>query len=87
MCMDVLMPHGWTPATTVSSLMRTIRSRFEDTIALSHDWKNARARSWRVRTRLARPSSGCTAHSTGRRPRPKIGPGRRQPSVRVFGSV
>ena len=38
MCMDVLMPHGWTPATTVPSLMRTIRSCFEDTIALSHDW-------------------------------------------------
>jgi len=38
MCMDVLMPGGWTPATTVPSLMRTIRSCFEDTIALSHDW-------------------------------------------------
>lgn len=26
MCLDVLMPDGWTPATTVASLMRTIRS-------------------------------------------------------------
>ena len=39
MCMDVLMPHGWTPATTVHALMRTIRSCFEDSIGLAADWQ------------------------------------------------
>ena len=39
MCMDVLMPHGWTPMTTVHALMRTIRSCFEGSIGLAADWQ------------------------------------------------
>jgi hypothetical protein len=38
MCMDVLMPHGWTPATSTGALMRTIRSCFEGSIKTQVDW-------------------------------------------------
>ena len=37
MCLDVLHTSGWTPATKVDSLMRTIRSDL-DNMALSPQW-------------------------------------------------
>jgi ubiquitin-conjugating enzyme E2 Q len=40
MCLDVLMPAGWTPATTVGSLMTTIRSHMDSSIKLSPGWKH-----------------------------------------------
>lgn len=40
MCLDVLMPAGWTPATTVGSLMTTIRSHMDTSVKLSAKWKH-----------------------------------------------
>ena len=40
MCLDVLMSAGWTPATTVGSLMTTIRSHMDTNIRLSSVWKH-----------------------------------------------
>ena len=37
MCLDVLHPAGWTPATKVDSLLRTIRSDL-DNMALKDNW-------------------------------------------------
>lgn len=40
MCLDVLHPSGWSPATKVDSLMRTIRSDI-DNMCLRPDWATA----------------------------------------------
>ena len=40
MCLDVLHPSGWTPATKVESLLRTIRSDLGN-MGLSVDWIKA----------------------------------------------
>ena len=40
MCLDVLHPSGWTPATKVDSLMRTIRSDL-NSMVLSEPWCKA----------------------------------------------
>jgi len=74
MCMDVLMPHGWTPATTVSSLMRTIRSCFEETIALSPDWKNSKGKVVENQEDAARKTFSWvkTAHSNWSQATPQL---------------
>ena len=41
MCLDVLNPAGWSPATKVDSLMRTIRSDL-DNMGLASNWCNAK---------------------------------------------
>jgi ubiquitin-protein ligase len=41
-CLDVLMADGWTPATTIGSLLTTVRSHMDASIKLHSGWKDSK---------------------------------------------
>ena len=73
MCLDVLMAAGWTPATTVGSLMTTIRSVMTD-VKLHPNWKRENGSMW-VNTKkdaLSDFKAVANIHSNWATPEPHI---------------